>query len=399
MLLTVIIVNYNVKHYLYQCLESLRRAGKGLEWEVYVVDNNSSDGSVEFLYETYPHEAFPELHIIANKDNPGFGKANNQAFVQSKGTYVLYLNPDTFVGENALRDCLEFMQQHPDAGCLGVKMLNADGSFALESRRGVPTPWASFCKISRMSKLFPKNRYFGRYYLQHLPVDKPAEVEIISGACMMVKRDVVEKVGIFDEDYFMYCEDTDLAYRMLKSGYQNYYLPTQILHYKGESTRRYSYAYVNMFYKAILIFFRKHFSSHLFLLRTLIYIAIYVLAGLSFVRKQYSQLKYYIKKKFAPHKTRLLCLTDQSYNDIVSKLDERYGLNVTFCNELVEDNAKLIDLIKACKPDFIVYDTTLYSFDRILTIANTMPNKQKVSIGTLYPEQNMILTSQHIFTC
>lgn len=398
MLLSVIIVNYNVKYYVYQCLQSLRRAAKGIEWEVFVVDNNSNDDSVAYLHECFPKEEFPELRIIANADNPGFGKANNQAFRMAQGEYVLCINPDTFVSEDTLTRCLDFMQDHPDAGCMGVKMLNADGTFAPESRRGVPTPWASFCKITRLSRLFPKTKTFGYYYLQYLPVDEPAKIEIVSGAFMMVKRDVVADVGIFDEDFFMYCEDTDLSYRMLKAGRNNYYLPTQILHYKGESTRRNTYSYVNNFYKAIFIFFKKHFNSHIFLLRILIHIAIYVLAAFSFINRYYRQFVYKIKSRIAPHKPQLLCLVSDKNADIVKTLAVKYSLDITLHNSAVADGQQLASLFGNVKPDYIVYDTEQYSYGQILKLAHSLPEGHKCSIGTLLPEQQMILTNLFIFT-
>ena len=401
MQLSVIIVNYNVKHYVYQCLMSLRKAADGLDWEVIVVDNNSSDGSVEYLRVCFPDGTFPQLHIIANTDNPGFGKANNQAIGMAKGDYVLLANPDTFVSEETLRRCLDFMEQHPDAGCLGVKMLNSNGTFAPESRRGVPTPWASFCKITRLSKLFPHSKTFGYYYMQHLPINEPAQVEIISGAFMMLKREVVEKVGTFDEDYFMYCEDTDLSYRMLKAGYHNYYLPTQILHYMGESTRRNTYSYVNNFYKAIFIFFKKHFNSHIFLLRIFIYVAIYVLAALSFVKSTWRKMIYRLKTRLAPRKTQLLCLVREENMGIVSSLAEKYDLEVRMFNHTVVDAAQLRNIVGDTDPFYIVYDTSLYNYSEVLNLAHAysaLPQSGSTYVGTLYPDRQMILTNLHIFT-
>jgi len=396
MLLTAIIVNYNVKHYLHQCLESLRRAAKGMEWEVYVVDNNSADGSIEYLNTVYPEGSFPELHIIANDNNPGFGRANNQAFAISEGKYVLYVNPDTFVSENALRDCVEFMDNHPDAGCLGVKMLNANGTFAMESRRGVPTPWASFCKVSRLGKLFPNSEKFGRYYLQHLPIDEPAEIEIVSGAFMMVNREIVSQVGVFDDDYFMYCEDTDLAYRMIKAGYHNYYLPTTILHYKGESTRRYSYSFVNIFYKAILIFFRKHFNNHFFVLRILIYIALYALGALSFIRGITFKGLYKIRTAIAPRKIRFFVLTDKQNTDNIDSLfATKTNVEYKMCADVAMSTQEIQEQIADYAPDYLVYDTEKYSYEQILSFAYNMPIKY--SIGTYYPKQQMLLTNLFIF--
>lgn len=398
MLLTVIIVNYNVRHYLFQCLDSLRRSCQGLSWEVFVVDNNSTDGSLEYLDKLYPQGSFPELHIIANNNNPGFGRANNQAYRCSAGKYVLFLNPDTFVGEHTITDSIEFMENHPDAGCLGVRMLNADGSFAMESRRGVPTPWASFCKISRLSKLFPLSKRFGRYYMQHLPVDKPAPIEIVSGAYMMMRRDVGDRVGVFDEDYFMHCEDIDLSYRMLKAGLHNYYLPTAILHYKGESTKRHSYTFVNTFYKAILIFFRKHFNHHYFLLRIVIYIALYILGAMSFVRGQYRKYTYLLKTIIKPSVPVFLCLLKPENVGLVESLSERYGFRYVMCDCGIAWSEELEALLCAKKCDYVVFDMSQRKYEEVLDIVSSVTGKHRASVATLHPQQGILLTYKYIFT-
>lgn len=439
MLLSVIIVSYNVKYYLWQCLHSVFRATEELknlnetsngfhkadhssidlknqtndtDFEVFVVDNNSSDGSLSMLETEFTSDIYPQLHIIANKDNPGFGKANNQAFQMAKGEYVLCLNPDTFVSETLLRDCVRFMRSHPDAGCLGVRMLNHNGSFAPESRRSIPTPWASFCKITRLSRLFPKSRLFGRYYLQHLPVNQIAPIEIVSGACMMARRQVVASVGPFDEDFFMYCEDTDLAYRMLKSGYQNYYIPTPILHYKGESTRRNTYSYVNNFYKSIFIFFKKHYNAHIALLRILFNIAVYVLAAGSFVSNNLKKLRYYIHTTLRPHRTRLLFFCPPQQADVCNRFAKKYDLdiNVMDCSKEKEENTLKINstcadmtedfhsAVERVRPDYIVYDTSRLSFLQIMNLASHMPAHLRCPIATFYPDKNLILTNFYIFT-
>ena len=228
--LTVVIVNYNVKHYVEQCLHSLRKALAGVDAEVFVVDNHSHDGSVEYL-----QERFPEVNIIASMYNNGFAYANNVAIRQSQSEYVLLLNPDTFVAENTIQTMLHFMDEHPQAGGAGVQMLGADGQKAMESRRGLPSPMVSFYKMSGLCARFPQSKRFGKYYLSYLPWDAPARIEVISGACLMVRREVLDKIGLLDEDYFMYGEDIDLSYRILKAGYENWYLPCQILHYKGHA--------------------------------------------------------------------------------------------------------------------------------------------------------------------
>ncbi|MDX5348763.1 MAG: glycosyltransferase family 2 protein, partial [Hymenobacteraceae bacterium] len=276
--LSVIIVNYNVCYFLEQALLSVRKAMQGLEGDVWVVDNNSVDGSVEMV-----RQKFPEVHVIANKENVGFSRANNQAIRASEGEYVLLLNPDTVVEEDTFVKCCRFMDEHPDAGGLGVKMLDGQGEFLPESKRGLPTPWVAFYKIFGLSALFPKSRKFGRYHLGYLDKDEVHEIEVLSGAFMLMRRETLNKVGLLDEDYFMYGEDIDLSYRITQGGYKNYYFPhTRIIHYKGESTKRTSVNYVFVFYRAMIIFAKKHFSgSHAGIFSFLINTAIYLRAGMA----------------------------------------------------------------------------------------------------------------------
>lgn len=257
MKLSVIIVNYNVSCFLEQALISVYKALKNVEGEVFVVDNNSVDNSLEMLA-----NKFPQVHVIANKDNVGFAKANNQAIRISKGEYVLLLNPDTVVEEDTFEKCIRFMDETSDAGGLGVKMVNGKGEFLPESKRGIPMPAVAFYKLFGLAKLFPKSQRFGTYHLTYLSNDEIHSVEVLAGAFMLMRRSVLDKVGLLDEDYFMYGEDIDLSYRILKGGYKNYYFPeTRIIHYKGESTKTGSLNYVYVFYKAMQIFARKHFSQ------------------------------------------------------------------------------------------------------------------------------------------
>ena len=285
MKLTVVIVNYNVKSYLYQCLHSVERAITGMSAEIIVVDNNSTDGSVQEL-----SALFPAVTFIENKENLGFSKANNQAVQLSKGKYILLLNPDTIVGEDVLQECVSFMDNHTDSGAVGVKMLKANGGFAWESRRGVPTPFTSFCKMAGLGKLFPKSRLFGKYYMRYLDENEVARIDIVSGAFMMLRRSALDKVGLLDETFFMYGEDIDLSYRLLKGGYYNYYLPYSIIHYKGESTQKTSFRYVRNFYKAMLIFYKKHFGDSSWLLTFLIRVAIYFRGSIEFLFRQHKHL-------------------------------------------------------------------------------------------------------------
>jgi len=282
MKLSVIIVNYNVKYFLEQCLSSVRRASEQIGAEVFVVDNNSVDGSVKMV-----RNKFPEVILIENKDNTGFSKANNQAIRESKGEYVLLLNPDTVVEDDTFIKVIEFMDSHPDAGGLGVKMIDGKGNFLPESKRGLPTPAVAFYKIFGLSKFFPKSKVFGKYHLGFLDENETNPVEILSGAFMLMRKSVLDKTGLLDETFFMYGEDIDLSYRILKAGYKNYYFPgTRIIHYKGESTKKGSINYVFLFYNAMIIFARKHFTSKKArLLSFLINLAIYFRAALAIVNR------------------------------------------------------------------------------------------------------------------
>lgn len=278
MKLSVVIVNYNVKYFLEQCLYSVRHAGEGLQTEVFVVDNNSVDGSGKMV-----KEKFPEVILIENKDNSGFSKANNQAIKISTGEYVLLLNPDTVVERDTFSKVLQFMDSHPDAGGLGVKMIDGKGNFLPESKRGLPTPSVAFYKIFGFSRFFPKSKVFGKYHLGFLDKDLVNPIEILSGAFMLLRKSVLDKIGLLDETFFMYGEDIDLSYRILKAGFQNYYYPeTRIIHYKGESTKKGSINYVVLFYNAMIIFARKHFTSKKArMFSFLIHIAIYFRALLA----------------------------------------------------------------------------------------------------------------------
>ena len=257
MKLSIVIVNYNVEHFLEQCLFSVRKAIANIEAEIYVVDNNSVDGSLKMLA-----EKFPEVKVIANKDNVGFSRANNQAIRISTGEYVLLLNPDTVVEDDTFTKTIEFMDSHPDAGGLGVKMVDGKGRFLPESKRGLPTPATAFYKMFGLTKLFPHSKRFAHYYMGHLDNDEINEVEILAGAFMLMRRATLDKCGLLDETFFMYGEDIDLSYRITLAGYKNYYYPkTRIIHYKGESTKKTSVNYVLVFYKAMEIFVKKHFAD------------------------------------------------------------------------------------------------------------------------------------------
>jgi GT2 family glycosyltransferase len=258
MILSVVVVSYNVKFFLEQCLSSLKKAVHGSDSlnnqiEVFIIDNASEDGSLEFLA-----PLFPEFQFFQNKVNKGFARANNQALSLCKGEFVLFLNPDTILAEDCLSICVSFFRATPDAGALGVKMVDGAGRFLKESKRGFPGPGASFYRMSGLARLFPRSKIFSAYYMGHLHEESSHEVDVLSGAFMMVKKSVLDKTGGFDERFFMYAEDIDLSYRIYNSGFKNYYLPgTTIIHFKGESTRK-DFRYIKMFYTAMELFAKKH---------------------------------------------------------------------------------------------------------------------------------------------
>ena len=257
MQLSIIIVNYNVKYFLEQCLRAVIKAVEGIRAELIVVDNHSTDGSMEYL-----RPLFPGILFICNEENLGFAKANNLALRNASGEYVLFLNPDTLVPENAFSLCLAFMKAHPKAGALGVRMLDGRGRFLPESKRAFPSPTASFYKLMGLAALFPTSGYFNKYALGDLNEHDNHEVAVLAGAFMFTKKKLLDDLQGFDESYFMYGEDIDLSYRIQKAGYQNHYFAgTTIIHFKGESSRKAGLNYVKFFYAAMLIFVQKQYTS------------------------------------------------------------------------------------------------------------------------------------------
>ncbi len=287
MKLTIVIVNYNVKYFLEQALYSIRRASTHIQPEIFVVDNNSVDGSIEML-----KDKFPEVILIQNQKNVGFSCANNQAIRQAKGEYILLLNPDTVIQEDTLDKVISFMDSHLDAGGLGVQMVDGKGNFLPESKRGLPTPKVAFYKVFGFSSLFPFSKIFGKYHLGYLDKTQNHEVDVLSGAFMLLRKTTLDKAGLLDEDFFMYGEDIDLSYRIQLAGFKNYYFAdTKIIHYKGESTKKSSVNYVFVFYNAMIIFASKHFSKRNASLFTfLINVAIYIRAGIALAGRFIKQI-------------------------------------------------------------------------------------------------------------
>jgi len=255
--LSVIIVNFNVKYFLEQCLYTVTKACSGIEAEIFVVDNASTDGSKEYL-----ETKFPGVIFKWNSSNVGFAKANNSVLAESTGGHVLFLNPDTIIPEDCFEKSLAFFKTHKDCGALGVHMLDGTGRFLKESKRSFPSVATSFFKMTGFADLFPSSTLFAKYYAGHIGEHENGEVDVLAGAFMVLSREVLEKVKGFDEDYFMYGEDIDLSYRIQKAGYKNYYFSgTTILHFKGESTQKRSGSYIRNFYGAMDLFVSKHYEK------------------------------------------------------------------------------------------------------------------------------------------
>jgi GT2 family glycosyltransferase len=285
--LSIIIVNYNVTFFLEQCLYSLQRATTNLQAEVIVVDNGSAGDSI-----TYLRAQFPQVCFIENNTNIGFAKACNKGWQQATGRYVLFLNPDTIIAEDTLETCLRFFETHADAGAVGVRMIDGTGTFLKESKRSFPAPLPSFFKLAGLARLFPRSPLFARYHLGHLDARRNHEADVLAGAFIMIPQNVLNEVGGFDETFFMYGEDVDLSYRIQKRGYKNYYLAdTEIIHFKGESTKRGSLNYVRLFYSAMGTFVKKwHGGSRAALFNASIHLAIWVRGLMSAAAKVFSRI-------------------------------------------------------------------------------------------------------------
>lgn len=287
MQLSVIIVNYNVKYFLQQCLFSVEKAINNIDAEVIVIDNNSSDDSMNYL-----KPKFAWVKFIENNENKGFGKANNIALKEAKGKYILFLNPDTIVPEDCFIKCIQFLEDNKDCGALGIKMNDGKGNFLPESKRSFPSPMTSFFKLVGLAYLFPKSKLFNKYALGYLDENKNHEVDVLAGAFIMTRKELIDKINGFDEIFFMYGEDVDLSFRIQQEGYKNYYFSeSSIIHFKGESTKRGSLNYVKMFYEAMSIFVTKHYKGNsATLFATTIKIAIWLRALLTIVKSLFTRL-------------------------------------------------------------------------------------------------------------
>lgn len=286
MQLSIIIVNYNVKFFLEHCLLSVIKACKKVDAEIFVVDNNSSDGS-----EVYLTPKFPFVKFYWNKTNLGFGKANNSVLKDAKGDYILFLNPDTIVSEDCFTKCISFFKTHADCGALGVRMIDGSGHFLKESKRCLPTPPAGIFKMVGLTSVFPDSSFFAKYYAGSLPEKENNKVEVLAGAFMMLSKKAVEKTHGFDEAFFMYGEDIDLSYSITKAGFHNYYLgETTIIHFKGESTHKKDTFYLKHFYGAMQLFVDKHYRKNSFKYAAM-YVAINAGKNIAAIKNKFSNNK------------------------------------------------------------------------------------------------------------
>lgn len=374
MTLDIIIVNYNVKYYLEQCLYAVGKAIVGLDAEVWVVDNKSTDGSVEYL-----EPLFPWVHFIRNEENVGFSKANNRAIRMTEGKYVLLLNPDTIVTGKTIKECVHLLDEHPEIGSTGVSMYNADGTFARESKRGVPTPLVSFYKMSGLAALFPRHKSFSRYHLGYLDPLAYNEIEIISGAFNMMRRKTLEEVGLLDETFFMYGEDIDLSYRMLKAGWKNWYVPSPMLHYKGESAHPSTIRYVNVFYQAMIIFYDKHFGGKYSLSAWLIRFAVYFKALITLFLHLFRWVRSKVVLSNGVVKAWLRC--DDDVQKLVSDKLATHQIGIT------EDRNKA---------DIVLFQKSNYEYDEMLEWLVGQEGKKRLQIGVYDDERGIIILPREV---
>ena len=392
MKVSVVIVSYNVSHYLLQCLDSIKSALRGIEGEIIVIDNHSRDDSVSLV-----RRCHPEATVIESLHNLGFAKANNIAIRQTKGDYVLLVNPDTLIEENTIKDVVNFLDDNQHAGAAGLMMVNADGTPAPESRRAVPTPMTAFYKFSGLCSMFPKSRRFGKYYLGFLPWDSPQRIEVVSGAFCMVRRTTLDAIGLLDEDYFMYGEDIDLSCRILKAGYENWYLPSRIVHYKGESTQKSSFAHVHVFYRAMLIFIRKHYSHHAAILSVPIQAAIFVKALAAAVVTTYHKMMKSLGFPYPSRATSSMefhCFGPEATIEACRQICSTHAVTAHYH---VTTDASYINKVVSCikRQSVIVLDPSSLGFSAVIDILITHSHAP-VTLGTYHPTTNSIITINDI---
>lgn len=380
---SVIIVSYKVRYYIEQCLYSVLRSVP--DAEIFVVDNDSADGSVEFL-----RKRFPQVEVIDNGCNAGFGKANNIALAKATGRYVLFLNPDTVVAERTIPGCIEYMDAHPDTGAVGVRMQYGDGHFALESRRSLPTPSVAFWHMTGIGRLFSHSRVFAKYHLSYLDRDRECGIDVVSGAYMFIRKEALDKIGGFDEAFFMYGEDIDLSYRILQQGYKNCYLPLPIVHYKGESTNKTSYRYAKVFYDAMNIFFDKHFKRYSRLFAVLVKMVV----GVKKISTYVGQNIWARRRMLADFRKNCLYVGRKATFADVERLLSRSDILIN--PRFVEPRDGVEDSLRGFMADdveAVIFDTGVFSYDEVLDwmYARASENK-RYTMGLYSGESGRLIT-------
>ncbi len=276
--LSIVIVNFNAGKLLQKCLDSIYAETRQIPFEIWVVDNDSTDASVSMI-----RRNFPQVNLIENKKNFGFAKANNQAINKCKGHYILLLNPDTLILKKALEKMVKFMDEHAQIGIGGCKVLNEDGMLQLACRRKFPTPSVAFFRMVGLSRLFPNSKVMAKYNLTYLNSNEPHEVDAVSGAFLMIRRKVIEEIGLLDEQFFMYGEELDWCFRAKKAGWKVMYYPhAEIIHYKGECSKFNHRKATFEFYRSMYLFHKKHFAqNHHPIINIIIYTGIFLKALMS----------------------------------------------------------------------------------------------------------------------
>jgi GT2 family glycosyltransferase len=351
MQLSVIILNYNVRYFLEQCVLSVQNALKDIESEIIVVDNNSQDDSCSMI-----KNRFPNVKLIENKTNFGFPKGNNMGVAQAKGKYICILNPDTVVAEDTFTKVLLFIKNQIDIGIVGCKLIDGTGNFLPESKRGIPTPWVAITKMAGLYKIFPKSKWFNKYYAQHLSENQSGKVEILVGAFMIMERELYLEIGGFDENCFMYSDDIDLSYMALQKGKSNYYFhETSVIHYKGESTIK-DKIYMKRFQEAMNFFYKKHFKvNYMF--------SIFMKVGALF----FSFIKMFQGKqqlKIKPNRFILISENENYYQKLKSVLKAK-----------VEMKRQITTLDSNEQISEVIFDNNTVSFKKIIETLETEKNK------------------------
>ena len=376
---TTVIVNYRLKYFLEQTLLSVEEAYTEVEGHTIVIDNNSGDDSIDFL-----EERFPSVTFIRNKENVGFARANNQGFALADTEFILVLNPDTIIGSDTLKDAIKWMDEHPECGAAGVKMIDGNGFFLPESKRSFPSTWNSFCKLFGLSSIFPKSKLFARYHLRYLHEDKPHQVPVLAGAFMLLRTDLTKKVGGFDEDFFMYGEDMDLSYRMITDNKVNYYLPIPIIHYKGECTITESLNYVKIFYEAMHIFYRKHYPRSSWMNKIVVKTAIVFRMCISALKaKIVTPISLRLKRRAKACDTYIVSQRPKEIINIIES--EGFSSNNTFTLNSIDQIAS----IKKCGN--IILDDRELNYQSIIN--TILKNRNSNRFFHIYSSRNEIIIS------